>query len=117
MDKNDCGVVINKEVVAQIAGIAAMEVEGIVSTSSKPLEFKNVIKGDLSLAPVNVTTDNGVILIDAYLKISESAKVREVAEKVQLNIKEKVQNMTGNAVAKVDVHICDIVDSTSADEE
>lgn len=107
-NKNSFGLAINKEVIAQISAMAALEVEGVVGTSSRPLEVKKFLKGKFSTGPVSVTVDNGAIIIDAYISVKEDAKVKKVAEDVQNNIKDKVQDMTNNAVAKVNVYINDI---------
>ena len=103
---------INNDVIAKIAGMAALEIDG--ELANKPIGFKDVksaIKGSRSnfTASVNVTVDNGALLLDIFLKVYDTAKIKSVAEAVQLNVKEKVQSMTGNAVARINVHVDDLV--------
>ena len=46
--------------------------------------------------------------INVYLCVKPGFNVKEVSEKVQSNVKDKIQTMTGNAVTKVNVCIEDI---------
>ena len=66
------------------------------------MKTKNAFKG------VKVENINGAIEISAYICVKQNAKAKEVAEKVQQNIKDKLQTMTGNAVTRVNVNIADI---------
>ena len=43
-----------------------------------------------------------------YIIVAKEANVKQVAEKVQENVKDKVQTMTGTAVTKVNVTVADI---------
>ena len=112
MERNkSCGLAINNEVVAQIAGMAALEVDGVAGMGSKPMDIKGVkevISSGKYLKSIGLTVDNGAILLDVYIVVKPNTRIKTVAERVQQNVKEKVQNMTGNAVARVNVIICDI---------
>ena len=107
------GLAINNEAIAKIAGMAALEIEGVAKLGKRPVELKNV-KSVLSGArnshsgSVGVVVDNGALMFDVFIKVYDTAKVKSVAEAVQANVKDKVQSMTGNAVARVNVHIDDI---------
>ena len=102
---------INKEVVAQIAGMAAIEVEGVSGLASKPIDIKGFVKNGTLSRSVRVSTVNGLIIIDAFINVKEDARIKTVADSVQKNIKDKVQTMTGNAVSRVNVSIIDIDES------
>lgn len=107
-NKKSCSLAINKEVIAQISSMAALEIEGVTGTVSRPLDVKKIIKGNISSKAVSVNVDNGAIIIDIYIAVKEDVKVKKIAEEVQKNIKDKVQDMTNNAVAQVNVFISDI---------
>ena len=62
----------------------------------------------LTFKGVKVENVNGAIKISVYICVERNAKVKEVAEKVQVNVKDKIQTMTGNAVTQVNVHVADI---------
>lgn len=107
------GVAVNNGAIVQIAGLAALEVEGVAALSKRPVEmksFKNVFKTPKTAhsKAIALTVDNGALILDVYINVLDNAKVKTVAENVQVNVKDKVQSMTGNAVARVNVHVADV---------
>lgn len=115
------GLAINSDVIAQIAEMAALEVDGVSAMGTKPVDFKGVkeafSKGMPHMRAVNLVIDNGVLILDVYIKVKTNSRIRTVAERVQLNVKEKVQSMTGNAVAQVNVIVSGIEDETEAEND
>ena len=113
MSENKIGLAINNEAIIQIAGLAALEIEGVAGLSKRPIELKN-LKSFMSASrtihskSIGLNVDNGAILLDIYINVYDTAKVKDVAEAVQVNVKDKVQSMTGNAVARVNVHVDDL---------
>ena len=97
---------INTSVLEKMAGIAAMEVEGVKSLAA-PIDLKSIIDR-AAFKPVKAETKNGTTEIDIYICVKENAMIKEVAANVQASVKEKLQNMTGNAVTHVNVYIADI---------
>lgn len=118
--KINSGLAINNEVIAKIAGMAALEIDGVEALGRRPVELKNVksllsgSRNDHS-SSVGVVVDNGAIMLDLFVKITDVAKLKTVAEAVQANVKDKVQSMTGNAVARVNVHIDDLASTVAAE--
>lgn len=108
MDNNRTELSVNTEVLEKMAEIAAKEVEGVTGISKKTIDLKGAVKNKNAFKGVKVENVNGAIKISAYICVKRDAKVKEVAEKVQFNIKDKIQTMTGNAVTQVNVHIADI---------
>lgn len=108
MEENKTELSVNTEVLEKMAEIAAKEVEGVAGLSKKAVDIKGIIKSKSAFKGVKVENVNGAIDISVYICVKQSAKVKEVAEKVQENIKEKIQNMTGTAVTKVNVCVADI---------
>lgn len=105
---DNSGIAINTEAVAQIAGMAALEVEGVAGLYSKAIDLKNIIPKNVYEKAIGVKWDNGALILSADIVLKENVHVKSVSEAVQENIKEKVQNMTGNAVANVNVAVCDV---------
>lgn len=99
---------ISEEVLASIASIAAKEIEGVAELSAAPANIKGILKSKPINTPVLVDLGDGVAVFDIYLKIKYGAKVQNVASEVQKKVKDSVQNMTGIAVSKVNVHISSI---------
>ena len=98
--------VYNSGIVQNIVEIAVLEVEGTVSTEGK----KNGIS--LYLEKDGVYADVSVVVKYGY-------NIPELAYRIQQSVKQSVENMTRYKVAKVDVHILDVVfcDSASSEKE
>ncbi len=108
MENNKTELSVNTEVIEKMAEIAAKEVEGVSGLSKKSIDLKGIVKTKNAFKGVKVENINGAIEISVYICVKQNAKAREVAEKVQNNIKDKIQTMTGNAVTQVNVNIADI---------
>ena len=108
MENNKTELSVNTEVLEKMAEIAAKEVEGVAGLSKKAIDLKGIVKTKNAFKGVKVENINGAIEISVYICLKQNAKARDVAEKVQRNIKDKIQTMTGNAVTQVNVNIADI---------
>lgn len=116
---NDFGVIrIADEVVSTVAGLAAIEVEGVASMSGgwgtdlvEKLGKKNFGKG------IKVEVAEDETAIDIYLSIQFGYAIPEVAENVQKEVKTAVEGMTGLKVTAVNVHIVSVSIKKSNDEE
>lgn len=107
------GLAINNEAIIQIAGLAVLEIEGVAGLAKRPVEIKNFKKmlkmpKSSHAKSIALSVDNGALILDVYINVLDNVKVKTVAENVQLNVKDKVQSMTGNAVARVNVHVDDV---------
>jgi len=102
--------VISEEVISSIAINAAKDVEGVSSFSNRPVDVVSTIKkGSLKvMSPVRVTQMGDDISVSIYLNIEPNKKIKTVAQNVQTNVKEAIQNMTGRLVSKVNVVIAGI---------
>ncbi len=113
MTNKKSSLAINNEAIAKIVAMATLEVEGVAELGKRPVELKNV-KSVMSGArtkhsnSVGIVVDNGALMFDIFVKINDSAKLKVVAENIQKTVKDKVQTMTGNAVARVNVHVEDL---------
>lgn len=96
-------------VVASIAGIAAIEVEGVSKLTgniSKELVAK---LGKKNLANgVKVEIVNGIVTADISLELEYGFSIKKVSEEVQAKVKQAVENMTGLTVSVVNVVISGI---------
>ena len=99
---------VSTEVLEKMAILAAQEVDGVKGISKKAIDIKGAIKSKNVVKGVKVESINGAISISIYICVDANAKMREVAEAVQQNIKEKIQTMTGTAVTRVNVNIEDV---------
>jgi len=102
--------VISEEVLSSIAVNAAKDVEGVSSFSNRPVDVISTIKkGSLKvMSPVRIVQNGEDISVSIYLNIEPNRKIKTVAQNVQTNVKEAIQNMTGRLVSKVNVIIAGI---------
>ncbi|MDP4180695.1 MAG: Asp23/Gls24 family envelope stress response protein [Bacillota bacterium] len=104
---SDLGTVkITDEVVAIIAGIAAMEVPGVAGMSGgiageivEMLGRKNLSKG------VKVEVGEKEAAIDLYIIIDYGCRIPDVSWDIQERVKKSVETMTGLDVIEVNIHI------------
>ncbi|HPZ42406.1 MAG TPA: Asp23/Gls24 family envelope stress response protein [Bacillota bacterium] len=97
---------ISDDVVKVIAGLAAVEVEGVSAMSggiaggiAERLGRKNLSKG------VKADVGEKEAVIDLSIIVDYGARIQEVAGKVQSNVKAAVENMTGLRVLQVNVNV------------
>ena len=106
---NQGEVIVADEVIAVIAGIAAMEVEGVASmagNATRELISKIGIKTLSKGVAVDVIGD--VATVDVTLNLKYGYNIVEVSGKVQEKVKAAVQNMTGLNVADVNIRVAGI---------
>ncbi|MBQ2285749.1 MAG: Asp23/Gls24 family envelope stress response protein [Acutalibacteraceae bacterium] len=108
---------VSTEVLEKMAELAAKEVDGVAGVSKRTMDLKGIMKTKNAFKGIKVENINGAIEISAYICIKQNAKAKEVAEKVQQNIKDKIQTMTGNAVTRVNVSIADIEIENNEEKE
>ena len=108
MQDNHTELNVSAEVLERMAEIAACEIDGVVSVVKKAIDIKGAIKNKSAFKGVKVVDNNGATMIDIYICVAEGFKVKEVAEAVQENVKDKLQTMTATAVTKVNVFVSDI---------
>ena len=100
---------IADDVVAAIAGIAAMEVEGVASMAGNAT--KDIISklGKKTLSKgVSVDILEGVATVAITLNLKYGYNIMDISGKVQEKVKVAVENMTGLTVADVNVRVAGI---------
>ncbi|EGK11878.1 alkaline shock protein 23 [Desmospora sp. 8437] len=97
---------IADDVVAVIAGLAAIKTKGVASMSggitegwAKRVSGKNVTRG------VSVEVGQVETAIDLRVIVEYGVKIHEVARELQENVKEAVENMTGLSVVEINVKV------------
>ncbi|MCM8782758.1 MAG: Asp23/Gls24 family envelope stress response protein, partial [Candidatus Omnitrophica bacterium] len=105
--KTDYGVIkIHKNVIVQIASLAAMEVEGVSKISMNFFtEFLKIItKGKIVKYPVKIELrDNNEVTVSIPLVVNYGINIPNVAANVQENVKKAIEKMTG--LYPADIHI------------
>ncbi len=100
-------VYFSKEVISNIAGIAAMECYGLVGMASQKVQDglaellgrENLSKG------VVISSDEDRLVIDLYVIVEYGTNIGEVANNIIDKVSYTIKNMLGLKVKKVNVHV------------
>lgn len=97
---------ISEEVVAIIAGVAAMDVPGVAGMSggiaggiAEILGRKNLSKG------VKVEVGEKEAAIDLYIIVEYGCRIPDVSWDIQEKVKNAVETMTGLDVIEINIHV------------
>ena len=108
---------ISTEVIGKIARCAALEIDGVaeVSCGRQNKKLKDLEASSIQ-SPVVVEMRDGTANITLNLMMSFGARIPAVAEKVQENVKNAVQNMTNVTVSRVNLVIAGLAETTAAEK-
>lgn len=119
-EKNDFGLIkVADEVVAIIAGLSATEIKGVAGMSggvsagiAEMLGRKNLAKG------VKVEVGEKEAAIDLFVIVEFGARIPDVAQQIQRNVKSAVESMTGLKVVEINIHVQGVAfDKSEAKED
>lgn len=106
VEANSGEIRIADEVVGIIANLAAAEVEGVYGMTgslagglAEMIGKKNPSKG------VKVQITDNTVYVDVHVNVKYGASIPEVASKVQANVKQSIETMTGLSVEVVNVYV------------
>lgn len=94
------------DVVATIAGLAAIEVEGVAGMSGGFVGGIVEMLGKKSLSKgVKTEIKDKIAIIDLYIIVEYGTKIPDVAWEIQESVKKTVETMTGIEVNEVNIHV------------
>ena len=99
-------VIIESEVIAQYAGLSAIECFGIVGMATINVKdgLVKLLRGDSVSKGVNVTVgENNSICIDFHIIVAYGVCISTVAENLMSTVRYKVEEFTGMQVDTVNV--------------
>lgn len=112
------GIKIADDVIATIAGKAALEVTGVYSMSggfaggiSEVFGKKSYTKG------IKVDNNEKGLKIDVNIIVQYGARIPDVAYEIQNKVKSAIENMTGLKIEEVNVHIQGVNTEITKNEE
>lgn len=104
-DENKDSVTYKKNVVISIVSLATQEINGVASISRNSVSaIKSAISKNINRGII-VDFDNNSALIDVFVNVKFGYSVKDVAFRVQENIKSSVESMTEFKVSAVNVHV------------
>jgi len=108
LNTNDGHVTITNEVIATIAGGAAIECYGIVGMASKS-QIKDgiaeILRKENFSRGVIVRQEDNSLHVDMYIIVSYGTKISEVAHNVQSQVKYNLSQSLGLTIDSVNIYI------------
>ncbi|ATO48053.1 MULTISPECIES: Asp23/Gls24 family envelope stress response protein [Brevibacillus] len=99
---------VSEEVIARIAGGAAMEVFGLVGMASrKALKdgIAELLKKDNLSKGVVVRNENNEVSLDLHIIVSYGTKISEVAGNVQSRVRYTLEQTLGVEVSAINIYV------------
>ena len=94
---------ISTDVIAKIAKLATLEIEGVKEVSTGTMGVKSLFNKVNLQKPILVQLTDDVAEITVNIMVRYGYKIPQLCEKVQENVKSSVQNMTCITVSKVNI--------------
>ena len=106
---NDNGTVsLDENVVAQVAGMTALDCFGIVGMGIVSVKDGIVkqLKGNNITQGIHVTFDeNGDIVVELHIVVAYGVSIKAVTDNLMQSVKYKVEEYTGLKVGKINVYV------------
>ncbi|WP_044736913.1 Asp23/Gls24 family envelope stress response protein [Geobacillus kaustophilus] len=99
---------VSNEVIAMIAGGAAVDCYGIVGMASKNQirdGLSDILRRENFSKGVVVREENGEVHIDMYIIVSYGTKISEVAHNVQSKVKYTLDQTLGLSVQSINIYV------------
>ncbi|WP_346668743.1 Asp23/Gls24 family envelope stress response protein [uncultured Subdoligranulum sp.] len=107
---------ISTDVLAKIARLAALEVGGVAEvTTGNSQNVRRLLSRTGLQKPVSVVLEDGVAAVTVHLTANYGQKIMPLCEKVQENVKQTIQNMTGITVSRVNVLVVGLAQPEAQD--
>lgn len=104
-EKSKDNVTYKRNVVISIVSLATQEISGVASISRTAVSaIKSALSKNISRGIIVEFEDN-VVSIDVFVNVKFGSSVKDVAFRVQENIKSSVESMTEFKVGTVNVHV------------
>ena len=107
---------ISTDVLAKIARLAALEVGGVAEvTTGNSQNVRRLLSRTGLQKPVSVVLEDGVAAVTVHLTANYGQKIMPLCAKVQENVKQTIQNMTGITVSRVNVLVVGLAQPEAQD--
>jgi uncharacterized alkaline shock family protein YloU len=98
---------IAEEVIATIAGGAALECQGLVGMASRKIKdgFADLLRRENLARGVVVTIEENEVSIDLYIIVGYGIDISATAAAVMASVRQAIEKYTGFSVNKVNVYV------------
>lgn len=107
MSTENGDILIDNEVVAQYAGLTAVECFGIVGMATVSMKdgLVKLLRGDSVSKGVNVTIESNRISIDFHIIVAYGVSISVVADNLMSNVRYKIEEFTGMPVEHINIFV------------
>lgn len=100
-------IIIDSEVIAQYAGMEAIECFGIVGMAGVNVRdgLVRLLKMDNITRGISVTIDNNKLTLDFHVIVAYGVSIVAVAENLVSNVRYKVEEFTGMEIDKINIYV------------
>jgi len=106
--KNDLGMItIDNEVIARVAGMAAMDCYGIVGMAAKNVKdgIVQLLKLESLTKGVRLTMGETAAVIDLHIIVEYGTNIAAIGETLVSTVKYRVEEYTGVQVEKINISV------------
>ena len=106
--KNDLGTItIDQEVIARVAGLAAMDCYGIVGMAAVSMKdgLVHLLKKESLTKGVRLKMDDEYLTINLYIIVEYGTNMSAIAETLKSNVKYRVEDQVGLPVNEVNIFV------------
>ena len=105
-----------RNVVLSIVKLATQEISGIASLSTKGFSVvKRILNKSYHRGVIIEFGEDDDVYVDVYVNVLFGYSVKDVAFRVQENIKSSIESMTDFKVASINVHVIGVVFNNTDD--
>jgi len=100
-------IVIAEELLAMLAGYAAIECYGLVGMSSRKFKdgISELLGRDNLSKGVEIKLDGDQLIVDLYIVVSYGTRIPQVAKNVMEKVQYTLEHITGLKISQVNVNI------------
>lgn len=100
-------IVIQDEVLAKIAGMAATRCYGVVGMTTRKGKtgLASLLMGDSITKGIEISTENDRITIDLHIMVEYGVNIHAISNSIINNVKYSIESISGFKVGKVRVHV------------
>ena len=100
-------VIIDDEVIAKVAGLAALECYGVVGMASINMKdgLVQLLLGESLTKGIKVNTEEDEITIEFHIIVEYGTNISAIADNLISNVKYRVKDMLGLSVTDVSVYV------------
>lgn len=100
-------VIIDNEVIARVAGLAAVECYGVVGMASINMTdgLVQLLLGENLTKGIKVNLEDNKVVLDLHIIVEYGTKISAIADNLISTVKYRVEDMIGMEVEKVNIFV------------